>query len=155
MQLINLSYIFKLIQMLWISSRGFWFWMISCSPYFWSKSLLLGWAFFHYHLLIPSFFVLFALYFFVFFRSSLYRYICLDLLSFFLHNNSLFTSSDKKNLLSPWFFLLLIDALKSSSNRASHCLIVFSKYLHSLFFLFYHAEFIFFGFWATWSNSYM
>jgi len=95
-----------------------------------------------------------------FFLCSLFFLHCISLTFFVLHYIEIFALicflffsiiivfilHPIKKSAFPWFFMLLIDALKSSNNRASHCLIVFSKYLRSRFFLFYHAEFIFLGF---------
>jgi len=69
MQLILISLIYlNLIQILRIQSWGFRFWMISRSPNFWSKSFLQVEHSFiiTYFFLLPSFFLLFELYFFVF-----------------------------------------------------------------------------------------
>jgi hypothetical protein len=126
--------------MLRIQSRGFRFWMISRSHYFWSRSFLQI-----EHFFIITFFFLssFVLYFFVFFSSYMY----LPWFAFcFLHHNSLNPSPNKKisfplllHVLNRCFKIFKLLEL----SRGSSC---FPNHFSSFSFRFSHVEFIFFSF---------
>jgi len=118
--------------------------MISRSPYFWSKSFLQVEHSFTitYFFLLPSFFLLFALYFFVFLH-------CVSLSFSRLHYILIiiaFIPRPIKNIRFP-LFLHVLDRCFKTSNRKNLTQVDRPFQITSaLFFLFSHVEFIFFSF---------
>jgi len=139
--------------MLWIQSRGFRFWIISCSPYFWSNHSP------RLSILPPSpfsFFLLFVLYFFIFFHHiylcpsyislpiiyifAHHTYLCLDLLFVFFIIIA-FILHPRKKIRFPLLLHVLNRRFKKLQiARGSSS---FPNHFSSFSFQFSHVEFIF------------